>query len=132
MITDLPREDCLPEIDDNLVRVPSTATVETIGDLLLSLYDTYDEERQRHYSKKCLEFYDYRVMGIRLATAIETMRREYNVRTYLSVKCGVCNGTGLLPGGTGRIFKRATDGVTKEFFPGCNACNGSGYAQGGK
>lgn len=66
----------LPEIDENLVRVPSDITIEQLNDILESLYKNYDLDKQKSFSKKCA-FYDFRRQGLKLAEDIEYLRRNY-------------------------------------------------------
>lgn len=76
VITDLPFDEILPEIDDNLIRILPTDTPETVREVLKSLYASYDPERQRHFADKA-RFYDFRIAGERLAADIERMRLDY-------------------------------------------------------
>lgn len=82
VITDLPVDDVLPEIDENLVRVPNkfesgTHLVEYFNDLLNNLYSTYDSDRQKHFADLAKKWYDYRAVGKRLSDDIETLRSNY-------------------------------------------------------
>ncbi len=78
VVTDLPTDDVLPEIDGNLVRIPSEATTPYVATLLQELYARYDPEEQRRYADAARAWYDYRAVGRRLADDIETMRAGYN------------------------------------------------------
>lgn len=80
VITDLPSDDVLPEIDENLVRVDSNITVEEMAKLLHTLYREYDPYIQQRYARKAMDFYDYRAVGRRLATDIERLRSNYDRR----------------------------------------------------
>lgn len=71
VITDLPQEDCLPGIDENLVRIDSNATTKEIQDLVAKLYNSYKWQDQLHFSNIAKEWYDYRAMGQRLSDAID-------------------------------------------------------------
>lgn len=77
VITDLPSDEILPEIDGNLVRVHPEISLLEMKDLINSLVSSYDEERQREYARLAQARYDYRVEGRRLADAIEKMRLNY-------------------------------------------------------
>lgn len=78
VITDLPTDDVLPGgIDAALVRVPPSISVREVSELIRHLCDTYDPERQGHYAALALARYDWRVEGVRLAGAIEELRRGY-------------------------------------------------------
>lgn len=80
VITDLPVEDRLPEIDANLVRVRSDFSVKDTARLIRHCLDTYNVERQEFYADRAKEWYDYRASGRRLAADIENARTRY--------KCG--------------------------------------------
>lgn len=78
VVTDLPVDEVLPNIDGNLIRVPPSITATQMGSLLHRLYATYNTEEQFKYADACMRFYDYRQVGIRLANDIESMKRCYN------------------------------------------------------
>jgi len=78
VITDLPHDEVLPEIDPCLVRVPTDMPIVKLNNLIVRLYDEYDIEKQRMYAEKAKAYYDFRVSGIRLANDIEQLRRRYN------------------------------------------------------
>ncbi len=78
VITDLPSDDVLPLIDDNLVRVDSHITLPALAAVLRDCYATYDPVVQNHYSTVAKSYYDYRATGHRLASQIEELRRAYN------------------------------------------------------
>jgi hypothetical protein len=77
VITDLPVEDVLPEIDGNLARVRSNISVPEMRDLIDNLISTYDETTQYGYVFCAKSFYDYRILGKKLADDIERMRISY-------------------------------------------------------
>jgi len=77
VITDLPRDEVLPGIDDNLLRVSPSQSLTSFPEMLRSLYASYNEERQRHYAEEAKKFYDYRVLGSKLAKDIEDLRCTY-------------------------------------------------------
>jgi hypothetical protein len=79
VITDLPTDEVMPQIDGNLVRVHPETTTAEIAALLDYHYAHYTPERQQHYARLAMDYYDYRVEGKRLAAAIEEMRRAYPV-----------------------------------------------------
>lgn len=78
VVTDLPEHEVMPEIDENLVRVSPEASTKDIAALLEKIYLTYDKERQIELAQRAIRFYDYRVIGRKLADDIEAMRRGYN------------------------------------------------------
>jgi hypothetical protein len=79
VITDLPSDDVLPGgIDNNLMRVSPNIPILVMKDLIWACISGYDEERQRHYAGLARSYFDYRIMGFRLAYEIEQMRRRYN------------------------------------------------------
>lgn len=68
----------MPEIDENLRRVPSDISDAGLDNLLSRLEDEYDPEFQQDQARKAQAFYDYRAVGKRLADDIESLRRNYN------------------------------------------------------
>lgn len=79
VITDLPTDETLPLIDDNLVRVPSEARIGRIAIEVKKASERWDPFSQQEMAKRALEFYDYRAVGQRLANDIERMRKSYVV-----------------------------------------------------
>lgn len=77
VVTDLPSDEVLPEIDGNLVRVHPSIGEREMARLLISLYESWDADTQQGWAARAKEFYDYREMGRRLADNIEAMRRGY-------------------------------------------------------
>lgn len=78
VLTDLPADEVLPEIDGNLVRITPDFSPRRVAKILRTLCEEYDPERQADYARRALAFYDYRRMGARLADDIERLRRNYN------------------------------------------------------
>lgn len=78
VVTDLPTDERLPEIDGNLVRVHPNISVDDMTELLALKLNTYDPALQESYSRLAMAYYDYRVMGVKLANDIEAMRKGYN------------------------------------------------------
>ena len=78
VITDLPSNDILPGIDDNLTRVNPTSSASQIAQLVDALVKSYDPIDQYNYSEIAKTYYDYRKMGKKLADDIEAMRSGYN------------------------------------------------------
>jgi hypothetical protein len=81
VLTDLPIDDVMPEIDDNLVRVPPNIPTDDAADLIRSMIDAWEPERQRHFAERAQNWYDYRNVGKRLAHDIEQLRGRCNVET---------------------------------------------------
>ncbi len=77
VITDLPSDDVLPEIDGNLTRVPSTIPTSEMNSLIRSLIATYDDTTQYGYVFCTKRYYDYRILGKKLAGDIEAIHRSY-------------------------------------------------------
>jgi hypothetical protein len=78
VITDLPEGEVLPEIDDNMIRVPSCITVAEMAETIRRAMDGYEPERQREYARKALARYDYCMTGHLLARDIERLRESHN------------------------------------------------------
>lgn len=93
VITDLPSDEVMPEIDGNLVRVSSDSSVAEVGEVVRELTARYDAERQREYGERAKAWYNWRVMGERLAASIERMRTEWgksdDVRMRTRAPCGI-------------------------------------------
>jgi hypothetical protein len=79
VLTDLPTDEVLPYIDGNLTRIDQADSIATIEGVLRQMLETYDPERQDYYSTLAKKHYDYREMGIRLASDIEQLRRRHAV-----------------------------------------------------
>lgn len=78
VITDLPIDERVPYIDDNLVRVHPNTSTKDISILIKDLVENYDEERQRYYSELAKKHYDYREITRILVEDIEKLRLNYN------------------------------------------------------
>lgn len=77
VLTDLMEQDCLPEIDGNLVRIPSGSSVPFVRDTIERLIAEYNPERQKYYSDCAKLYYDFREEGKRLSQKIEDLRCSY-------------------------------------------------------
>lgn len=75
VVTDLPSDDPLPFIDENLVRIDST---DGLRKLLQQLENDYDPDRQYYLSNLAKLHYDYRMLGEKLAQNIDSLRANYN------------------------------------------------------
>jgi hypothetical protein len=80
VITNLSEEDYLPEIDPNLIRIPSSSSVPFVADLIRRLVSEYDPVRQAYFAETCRRWYDFREEGKRLAERIEALRLIYGSR----------------------------------------------------
>jgi len=80
VLTNLPEDEVLPGIDENLVRIPDTKNILEVAQVLQGIYSAYNPERQQELATKAKQFYDYRVLGTKLAQDIENLRRQYGVR----------------------------------------------------
>ena len=78
VISDLPEDECLPRIDGNIIRIEPDTSTHAVADILDRIYDTYDPHLQAYYAEAACEWYDYRLVGARLANDIEAMRSTYN------------------------------------------------------
>lgn len=78
VVTDLPADEVLPEIDGNLVRIPAGIPTRALANTVQFLAANYDPERQEHYARLAKQWYDFRATGARLAADIEALRRGYN------------------------------------------------------
>jgi len=71
VITNLPEWDCLPEIDDNLIRVPDDCTIDELRETIQAAADYWDLDRQRYFADRCVLRYDYRTETARIASILE-------------------------------------------------------------
>lgn len=78
VITDLPADEVLPEIDMNLTRVRPDVSIPHVSALIKRLCQTYDPMLQEHMAKKAQIRYDYVHECCRLAQNIENMRGAYS------------------------------------------------------
>lgn len=78
VLTDLPVDDYLPNIDKNLIRIPHETTAQGLSLILQHLYDTYDPNTQFDFAKAAREYYDYKASGLRLVQDIASMRYSYS------------------------------------------------------
>jgi hypothetical protein len=81
VVTDLPKEDVLPEVDDFLVRVSPDISVRELNNLSRELCSSWNVEKQEESSKVTKRFYDYKTVGTLLAQDIEEARQEYRSKT---------------------------------------------------
>ncbi len=77
VITDLPVDEVVPCIDENLVRVHPGIDVAELNQVIRRLCEEYDPAVQARMVMEAMSRFDYRVEGKRLAAAIEQLRREY-------------------------------------------------------
>lgn len=77
VITDLPADDVLPEIDGNLVRIDSDTAPSLVDELVGTLSAAWDRGRQYEWAERAKRFYDYRALGVKLAADIEALRSVY-------------------------------------------------------
>jgi len=77
VITDMPVDEVVPEIDDNLIRINPMDSIHAIEDQIAYAIVDYDPERQEHFAKRAIERFDYRFETARLAGEIENLRLIY-------------------------------------------------------
>lgn len=77
VVTDLPIDDVLPEIDDALIRVTKDMRPADIFDLCREHESKYDSDKAKHFADKAKQYYDWRASGRRQIEAVETMRSNY-------------------------------------------------------
>lgn len=77
VLTDLPEDEVMPGIDENLARVHPSWSVERISNIIKEIYAGYDPERQQHYAEIAKKLYDYKTLGCKLAADIEELRCTY-------------------------------------------------------
>lgn len=77
VVTDLPVDEVVPEIDGNLIRVSPDISIPELNKILRRLCDDYSPGRQADYAERAKRRFDYRVQGQMLADDIEKMRSAY-------------------------------------------------------
>ncbi len=78
VITDLPVDEVMPEIDGNLIRVRPDVTVEELKGVIKQAVDTYDRVLQTRYALKAVAYYDYRNIGASLSNLISEHASRYS------------------------------------------------------
>lgn len=78
VITDLPIDDVLPEIDENLIRISPDIPISDLSEVVRESVTSYDPEKQDHIRQKTLAFYNVIDVTRRLADDIESLRKKYN------------------------------------------------------
>ena len=79
VVTDLPSDEIVPEIDDNLVRVHPSIDMGDLRRLIDRLAAEWDAERQRDMAESAKARFDYRVEGLRLSKTIDDLRGSYSI-----------------------------------------------------
>lgn len=77
VLTDLPVDEVMPEIDGNLTRIHPSLSFQEIVATLKRMYEEYDPVVQKEYAEKAIEFYFYKNVGKRLVADIEKLRSSY-------------------------------------------------------
>jgi len=73
-----PIDDPFPEIDENMVRVPDDISAEGLQRIIDREVANYDPRRQELLADKAIKWYDYRVVGRRLADRIDEVRNGWH------------------------------------------------------
>lgn len=76
VITDLPVDDVLPEIDPYLFRVTSETPINVLSSIIDFCIKEYNVDEALEAADKAQQYYDYRASGVRLANDIEDLRRK--------------------------------------------------------
>jgi hypothetical protein len=76
VITDLPAYDCLPGIDDNLIRVKPYITDDELQAIIEREAEAWDTDRQRDFAHKAREIYHYRRECARVAELLDERRDD--------------------------------------------------------
>jgi hypothetical protein len=81
VITDLPIDEFMPWIDNNLIRVTPDITVDELDKVIQTAIDDYNPDVQRYYVEHGLKFYNHRSITRMLSQQIEDMRLNYGLTT---------------------------------------------------
>lgn len=77
VITDLPIDEIVPEIDDCLIRVHPRASTTDLISVVNDAIDTYDSEKAKYYAEKAKQRFSYLFETLRLMSKIENHRNSY-------------------------------------------------------
>lgn len=77
VITDLPEDEILPYIDNNLIRVNPDISFDDLREVINSAITTYNPEVQSQFARNATAYYDYRAEGLRLSRNIALFRETY-------------------------------------------------------
>jgi hypothetical protein len=77
VLTDLPSDEVMPEIDGALTRVPPQGPPRLVARTMQRMLDAYDPAERQRWAQKACVWYDYRAAGLRLAGAIEQARASH-------------------------------------------------------
>lgn len=86
VITDLPVDEVLPEIDGNLIRVHPQTPIRFFPEIIQKAIKNYNPSTQQDYAERAQLQYDWRESGRRLAKDIDTLRKNYNAASTVVVK----------------------------------------------
>lgn len=78
VVTDLPSDEVVPEIEGNLIRVHPDSTVEEVARVVRWAQDTYDPPTQEKYAALALTRYSHVNMCRKLAMDIDRLRSMYS------------------------------------------------------
>ncbi len=78
VITDLPVDEVLPEIDDNLIRVKHTIHLRAINEVIEDAITSYSPTHQKQLAEAAKKYYSVEAVGQRLASDIESIRSTYS------------------------------------------------------
>lgn len=77
VITDLPVDEIMPFIDDNLIRVSPSCSMGEILTAVRHAVSSFDEERQRQLALQAVLFYNYKSVCMHLSDDIDRLRIGY-------------------------------------------------------
>lgn len=77
VITDLPVDEVLPEIEENLIRVHPEISMHDLASLLQKTELAYDKEEQQELAWRAKSWYDFREVGRRLVVDLQALRLRY-------------------------------------------------------
>lgn len=78
VITDLPIDERMPVIDENLIRVHPDISLRDMGEVVNQTLHSYDYDFQKTMSDLARTYYDYRHMTLLLDEQINNLRRSYS------------------------------------------------------
>jgi hypothetical protein len=78
VITDLPTDDYLPDIDGNLIRIHPDIEIKDLRSIIESAIETYNPKVQCEFSNRCVATYNYYTQSSALHEKITKLRKMYN------------------------------------------------------
>jgi len=83
VITDLPVDEVVPEIDGNLIRVRPDTYAYVIEEIVKAACESYNAGKQLKYARKAIDYFNYANQGFRMVSALNEIRMRYATANVL-------------------------------------------------